>query len=88
MPTVLIIGAGSNVGLATAESFLGAGYSVAVASRSNKTGSKFTHFPFDASKPDTVPSLFAQVQEAFGTPSVVVYNGMSFSSGPPLTSTQ
>lgn len=77
MPTALIIGAGANVGVAVAEAFQGAGYSVAVASRSNKTGSQFKHFPFDAAKPETVPSLFAQVKETLGTPSVVIYNGTS-----------
>ena len=80
MPIVLIIGAGSNVGLATAELFSKAGYTIAVASRSNKTGSKFKHFHFDAAKPDMVPSLFNQVKDSLGTPRVVIYNGIHLSA--------
>lgn len=75
MPSALIIGAGSNVGRATAEAFANAGYTVAVASRSAKTGQDFKHFAFDASQPETVQKLFADVRKAVGTPSVVIYNG-------------
>lgn len=75
MQTVLIIGAGSNVGQATAHKFAEAGYSVATASRSGKLESQYKHFTFDASKPETVAGLFEQVRKAVGTPSVVIYNG-------------
>lgn len=78
MPTALIIGAGSNIGQATAQAFAKAGYTVAVASRSAKTGSEFKHFTFDASKPETTQNLFAEVRKAVGTPSVVIYNGKTF----------
>lgn len=76
MPTALVIGAGPNIGQATAEAFANAGYAVAVASRSSKLGPKFKHFPFDATKPETVRDLFNQVEAALGHPSVVVYNGI------------
>ncbi|KAI1418398.1 NAD(P)-binding protein [Hypoxylon sp. FL1857] len=74
MPTVLIIGAGPNIGEASAEAFLAAGYQVAVASRTQKLDAKFRHFSFDASKPDTVPALFEKVSKDLGIPSVVIFN--------------
>ena len=76
MPTLLIIGAGSRVGQATADAFAAAGYTIAVASRSGKIGSKYKHFTFDASKPETVRDLFSEVRRTTGIPSVVIYNGM------------
>lgn len=75
MLTALIIGAGSNVGQATADAFAEAGYTVAIASRSLKAPSKFKHFVFDASKPEAIPGLFSEVRSTVGTPSVVIYNG-------------
>ncbi|KAI1140154.1 NAD(P)-binding protein [Hypoxylon sp. FL0543] len=80
MPTVLIIGAGPNIGEASAEAFLAAGYQVAVASRTQKLDAKFRHFAFDASKPETVPALFDQVSKDLGIPSVVVYNAAAGSN--------
>lgn len=77
MPTALIIGAGSKVGLATSTAFASAGYKVAVASRTAKLqDSGFTHFAFDAAKPDTVRGLFESVRRTVGVPSVVIYNGI------------
>jgi NAD(P)-dependent dehydrogenase (short-subunit alcohol dehydrogenase family) len=73
MPTLLIIGAGSRVGQATADAFAAAGYTVAVASRSGNIEPK--HFTFDASKPETVRDLFSEVRRTTGIPSVVIYNG-------------
>lgn len=77
MPAALIIGAGSRVGKSTADAFAKAGYSIALASRSNKSGSQYTHFTFDASKPETVKDLFNDVRKRIGPPSVVIYNGVS-----------
>ncbi|KAI0179548.1 NAD(P)-binding protein [Hypoxylon sp. FL1284] len=74
MSTVLIIGAGPNVGKACAEAFYTTGCKVAVASRTQKLDSKYHYYPFDASKPDTVPSLFERVSADLGIPSVVIYN--------------
>lgn len=75
MPSILIIGAGANVGRATAQAFTKAGYAVGVASRSSSLGGEFKHFPFDASKPETVSALFKDFRSALGAPSVVLYNG-------------
>ncbi|KAI0106534.1 NAD(P)-binding protein [Hypoxylon sp. NC0597] len=74
MPTVLIIGAGRNIGEASAEGFAAAGYQVAVASRNQKLDPKFKHYAFDATKPETVPALFEKVSKDLGIPSVVIYN--------------
>jgi hypothetical protein len=78
MPTALIIGAGSRIGHATATAFAGAGYKVAVASRTAKLQdiSAITHFVFDAAKPETVRELFESVRKIVGIPSVVIYNGI------------
>ncbi|KAI4859008.1 NAD(P)-binding protein [Hypoxylon rubiginosum] len=74
MSTVLIIGAGPNVGKACAENFSAAGFKVAVASRTQKLDPKYRHYTFDASKPETVPALFEHVSADIGVPSVVIYN--------------
>ncbi|KAK9426305.1 putative Short-chain dehydrogenase [Seiridium unicorne] len=74
MSAVLIIGAGPNIGLAVAKTFAGAGYKVALASRSKATD-LYTHFTFDASKPETFPQLFEGVRKDLGDPKVVVHNG-------------
>jgi NAD(P)-dependent dehydrogenase (short-subunit alcohol dehydrogenase family) len=86
MPTALIIGAGSRIGHATATAFAGAGYKVAVASRTAKLQdvSAFTHFVFDAAKPETVRELFESVRKMVGIPSVVIYNGIFFSPFSPF----
>ncbi|KAI5918847.1 putative short chain type dehydrogenase [Camillea tinctor] len=81
MPIALIIGAGPNVGQASAETFAAAGYEVVVASRSSKLGPKYRHFVFDAYKPETVPALFEKVSAEVGVPSVVIYNASGVKSG-------
>ncbi|KAI1841962.1 hypothetical protein JX265_003009 [Neoarthrinium moseri] len=84
MSTVLILGAGPNIGLATAKVFATAGYRVAVASRSKPADldSSYKHFKFDASKPESVPSLFGEVRATLGDPSVVIYNTAQATSTP------
>ncbi|KAH8799245.1 hypothetical protein DL96DRAFT_1699397 [Flagelloscypha sp. PMI_526] len=74
MATILIIGAGENIGLSTAKRFANAGYKVALASRTKPAATAHKHFVFDASQPSSVPSLFAEVTSSVGPPSVVVYN--------------
>jgi NAD(P)-dependent dehydrogenase (short-subunit alcohol dehydrogenase family) len=74
----LILGSGPNVGRHLSRAFAAKGYKVALASRSfkkedNETG--LTHFQADLSEPESVPQLFAEVQQDLGAPSVVVYNG-------------
>ncbi|KAI0017156.1 putative short chain type dehydrogenase [Xylariomycetidae sp. FL0641] len=74
MPTVLILGAGQNLGAATAAAFADAGYTVAVASRTRTLDPRFPHFVFDGTRPETVPAVFEAVAKAVGVPSVVIYN--------------
>lgn len=76
MPTVFIIGAGPNIGKASAEVFSAAGFQVALASRTNKVGGNYRHYTFDATKPDDLPAIFDQVWKDLGIPSVVIYNGI------------
>ncbi|KAI8957078.1 NAD(P)-binding protein [Daldinia sp. FL1419] len=73
MPSVLIIGAGTGIGKASAETFTAAGYKVAVASRTQKLDPKYPYYAFDASKPETVPALFEKVSADIGVLSVVIY---------------
>ncbi|KAI1441552.1 NAD(P)-binding protein [Annulohypoxylon stygium] len=74
MPTALIIGAGPRVGQDAAEAFAAAGYQVAVASRKQNTNPKFPFYPFDATEPEKLPSIFEKVSADVGIPSVVIYN--------------
>ncbi|KAK6950701.1 hypothetical protein Daesc_007226 [Daldinia eschscholtzii] len=83
MPTALIIGAGPNIGKASAETFSAAGYHVAVASRTQKLDAKFRYYAFDASKPETVPTLFEKVTADLGSPSVVIYISAAGHVSPP-----
>lgn len=76
MSTILIIGAGPNIGLGVAKAFASAGYKVALASR-NKASDLYKHYPFDATKPETVSALFTAVRKDLGDPKVIVYNGKS-----------
>lgn len=81
MSTVLIIGVGPNIGLGTAKIFASAGYKVAIASRS-KTSESYKYYPFDASEPETVSQLFAEVSKDLGNPNVVIYNGELYFNAP------
>ncbi|QPC76860.1 hypothetical protein HYE68_007612 [Fusarium pseudograminearum] len=76
-PVVLIIGAGSNVGVSVAKAFLAKGHKVALASRSqNPETSTETelHIPTECSDPSSVVNAFAKTKSEFGIPTVVVYN--------------
>lgn len=77
-PIILILGAGPNIGQAVARIFASKGYKVALAARSLKeadsTDSQL-HIPCDFSNSSDVVDAFTKVKEAFGIPSVVVYNG-------------
>lgn len=80
MPVALIIGVGTVVGQASAETFAAAGYKVAIASRTQRLDPvKFPFFQFDAAEPTQVPVLFEKVHKEVGVPDVVIYNGMDFS---------
>lgn len=75
---VLIVGSGPNIGLHTSRAFTAQGYKVALASRTAKPNANnpdATLFQVDLSDPSSIPELFKRVNEALGTPSVVIYNG-------------
>jgi NAD(P)-dependent dehydrogenase (short-subunit alcohol dehydrogenase family) len=75
-PVLLILGAGPNIGAATARTFLAAGYRVALASRTNKSPVPDTiHVTVDLTRPETLESVFESTASQLGAwPSVVVYN--------------
>jgi NAD(P)-dependent dehydrogenase (short-subunit alcohol dehydrogenase family) len=78
--TALIVGAGQGLSAALARLFASNGMRVALAARDinklkqlvDETGA--LPFTCDASRPDDVKALFDAVENAFGTPDVVVYN--------------
>ena len=79
-PVLLILGAGPNIGASLAAKFASYGYKIALVSRSLKPGTSakgYLNIVGDLSNPDVqhVPSIFKEVEEKLGTPSVVVYNG-------------
>lgn len=77
-PVVLILGAGPRVGQSAIQAFAAKGYKVAIAARSvDVSASTDTqlNIPSDFSKPEDVVAAFGKVTEAFGVPSVVIYNG-------------
>ena len=76
---VLILGSGPGIGASVASCFAENGFKVASAARSLATQKKSdTHLDLqvDLSKPESIPAVFAKIEEEFGAPpSVVVYNG-------------
>lgn len=82
---VLILGSGPNIGHSVSRAFAAKGYKVALASRSVKqedNNAEQINFQVDLSNPPTVSELFAKVKETVGVPSVVIYNGTSFTWRP------
>ncbi|MGH6854764.1 MAG: SDR family NAD(P)-dependent oxidoreductase [Aestuariivirga sp.] len=84
----LIVGSGSGLSASLARLLSREGFSVALAARNTEklsgicreTGSRA--FSCDASEPDQVRSLFAEVERAMGAPDVVIYNASARSRGP------
>jgi NAD(P)-dependent dehydrogenase (short-subunit alcohol dehydrogenase family) len=84
----LIVGAGSGLSASIARSFAGTGLKIALAARSTEDltplakeiGAKT--FACDASKPDAVKRLYADVAAALGDPYAVVYNASYRTRGP------
>ena len=75
---ILILGAGPRLGAAIASKFDGNGYKVALAARSVSDGISpegFLHIRCDLSNPLSVHTIFQTVQQTFGYPNIVVYNG-------------
>lgn len=75
---ILILGAGSNVGLSVAKKFAADGYEVALAARNMTDGTSpegFKTFQADLSERASVSGVFAKLEASLGVPNVVVYNG-------------
>lgn len=75
--TVLILGAGPNIGASIAEQFADNGYKVVLTSRKQHDDANpaYSYVQGDLSDPKSVVEIFAKVREISGEPSVVVYNG-------------
>jgi NAD(P)-dependent dehydrogenase (short-subunit alcohol dehydrogenase family) len=77
-PVILILGAGTRIGVSVAEKFASNGHKVAVVSRSwsdTKSDKGFLSLKADFTKPKSIPVQFGAVKTEFYTcPSVVVYN--------------
>lgn len=76
---LLLLGAGANIGANVARAFAGKGYKVALASRTARPQGQEgadLHVQADLSEPNSVASVFEKVEQALGTPTVVVYNGV------------
>lgn len=76
-PTILILGAGGNIGANLTSTFARAGYAIALASRSRtpgKTPEGYLNIKTDLTNPSSLSTAFEKTIEAFGTPNVVIYN--------------
>lgn len=88
-PVILILGAGPNIGQAVARTFASKGYKVALASRSlveSDSTDNQLNIASDFAKSDDVVNAFKKVNQVFGIPSVVVYNGKPWYLKMPLKS--
>lgn len=78
-PTVLILGAGANVGLNVAQQFHSKGWQVAAAARTSKPELEKTAdlvVAADFSDVASIKHVWEETAAKLGTPAVVVYNGM------------
>jgi NAD(P)-dependent dehydrogenase (short-subunit alcohol dehydrogenase family) len=84
----LIIGAGQGLGAAFARAFAAAGHPVALAARDGHAVAALAAevgamgFACDATEPDDVARLFADVERRLGAPEVVIYNAGMRLRGP------
>jgi NAD(P)-dependent dehydrogenase (short-subunit alcohol dehydrogenase family) len=84
----LIVGAGSGLSASIARAFAGAGMKIALAARGIDDLGALTAeigaeaFACDATKPDAVKRLFADLDRDGGAPDVVVYNASYRTRGP------
>jgi NAD(P)-dependent dehydrogenase (short-subunit alcohol dehydrogenase family) len=84
-PVLLVLGAGANIGKALAAKFSSAGYGIALVSRSTLEGTTpegYLGIKVDLSDPSTIPSVFAKVKSALGTPNTIIYNAANVSPPP------
>jgi NAD(P)-dependent dehydrogenase (short-subunit alcohol dehydrogenase family) len=79
--TIIVLGAGPGIGYSVAKKFKAEGYEVAVGSRkpdADKAKAEgFLPITVDLTDLQSVEAAFALVNEKFGAPNVVVYNGIS-----------
>ncbi len=86
--TALIVGVGAGLSASVARLFSKAGMTIALAARRAGELSALAAevhgkaFACDATEPDQVAKLFADVESAFGAPDVVVYNASYRTRGP------
>lgn len=88
-PVALIIGAGPNIGQSLIRKFASKGFKVGVAARSVKESDSTDtqlNITSDFSKTEDVVKAFDKVKQAFGIPSVVIYNGKFLTPNTTLTS--
>jgi NAD(P)-dependent dehydrogenase (short-subunit alcohol dehydrogenase family) len=86
--TALIVGAGSGVSASVARALAGVGVKVALAARNaakldalaDEIGGRA--YAADASDPNSVARLFADVDASFGPPEIVVFNAVARLRGP------
>lgn len=84
----LIVGAGSGISAAFARALAADGYKVALAARNTEKleplakKTKADTFLCDVTQPDSVDELFAEIDEAFDTLDVVLYNPSARERGP------
>ena len=83
----IVFGAGKRIGASTAEMLARKGYKVALTARSLKSENNTDgtlHLVTDLSNPESISSAFATVRKQWGEPSVVIYNGSSHPTAPPV----
>lgn len=81
-PIILILGAGPNIGQSIARIFAAKGFRIALASRRANEAfntSDQIYIPSDFSEPNAIINVFTKVKSSLGIPSVVVYNGKTYS---------
>jgi NAD(P)-dependent dehydrogenase (short-subunit alcohol dehydrogenase family) len=80
----LIFGAGPNIGQSVAKAFIAKGYKVAIASRTFKAAGPEgdeVRIQTDCADTDAVKMAFKKVDDVWGPPHVVVYNGVLHALG-------
>jgi NAD(P)-dependent dehydrogenase (short-subunit alcohol dehydrogenase family) len=80
-PTILVLGAGANVGLSVVQHFHEKGWNVAAAARTSKPElKKVADLVLEADFADvsSIQRVWDETVARLGTPGVVVYNGMPF----------
>nr|OQO23708.1 hypothetical protein B0A51_09945 [Rachicladosporium sp. CCFEE 5018] len=76
-PIAILLGAGKGVGASVTQMLQGKGYRVASVSRSGAqiNNQNTLSLAYDLSTPTNVSAVFKKVRDAWGEPSVIVYNG-------------